>query len=367
MSTLAVLLLVVGPAGELPTAAMTTASRDVLAGRARVTVERAAVAPSDDEVVARASAVGASAVVEVSWPDVDGTRAHLHAHLRPSAAWIDRDLRFETASPGAERGRAVGLTIAAMIPDEDEPTPTPTPTPTAPTPPVTVPVVPPPTDRPPIAPAPVAPPPEAKPPVASVPPETPAPRSEAAPVAAERAAPRADVSPVRRRPHPTAEVGLFGELGPPLGGETTLGGARVEGTWWLSPTIGLRASGGYRGSRAVDADTRLRVIDGGVGAALRAIDLGDWAFLLLRADLQLGQERASRARSDGAEQSRSGFSAALGVFVDLDVTLFGPVRAVLGVGSEIALGGSSLSVNHLPVATLPPVRLAGQLGLRWSF
>lgn len=348
MSTAAVLLLVIGPVAEIPTAAMTTATTDVLGARARVTVDRVAVDPPDDESAARAAAIGATAVIEISWSGPDGTRAHLHAHLRRESTWVDRDMSFDRSAPAAERGRAVGLTIAAMIPDEEPaPTPTPTPTPAEPSPSPTPPPTPP------------TPPPE---PTPSAPP-TPPPPARTSP--GRRGA--ATDAPARRLRPSALDVGALGEIGPPLSGEGALGGGRLEATWWLSEAVGLRATGGYRASSHPDADVKLRSIEGGLGASLRALPVAEGAWLLVRADLLFGQLRIVRSRGDRDEQTQAGVSSSLAMFADLDVALFGGLRAVIGLGAEIALGGASVVINRVPVATLAPVRFAGQLGLRWGF
>ena len=108
---------------------MAASAADGLDGRARVELERVSKLPNDEEAIHRADVAKADTVIEVSWPDADGRRAHLHAHLKPKSPWIDRDLTFEATSKPWERGRAIGLAVAAMLPDESAAAPVPVPVP----------------------------------------------------------------------------------------------------------------------------------------------------------------------------------------------------------------------------------------------
>jgi hypothetical protein len=318
---------------------LTAASIDGLAGRAELVVEHVKSLPPDDQALARATALKAEIVVEVTWPSGDDARAHLHAHLRRTSPWVDRDLGFATTAPAWERGRAVGLAIAAMVPDDEPPTPTPTPTPapTAPT-------------------APTSAPPAARPP----------------------RAPRVrDVGPDERTPPPTPRngrphvaIGALGELAPSSGGEGFGGGARVDGTWSLTPLLAARASAGARFDPFPDARAHVSSVVAGGGLALRLFGLADGSSLVVRADLLAAYISVLRDRRDGGAERHGRFVPTTALFAEGSLALasLSPhASLVVALGVEVALGTTTIEVAGDSTFALPRTRPLGQLGFRWAF
>lgn len=101
------------------TDAMVASTRAAIGGGVVLVQEGA---PPDSEALGTGEALHADTVVEVTWT-ADHRIAHLHAHARGQPKWIDRDLSFAAVDDPGERGRAVGLAIAAIVPPEQPPPP----------------------------------------------------------------------------------------------------------------------------------------------------------------------------------------------------------------------------------------------------
>jgi hypothetical protein len=339
-----VLLLLVDPAPPVATSALTAASTDGLAGRADLVIERMKATPADDQAVARASALHADVVVEVSWPDGENGRAHLHAHLRPTAPWVDRDMTFTATAPPSERGRAVGLAIAAMVPDEEEiaepPAPTPTPTPT---------------------PTPVAPPvaePSATPPA---PPAPTRPKDEGA-----MGGPSEPRAPTPRE-GARWQLGAMFDASPSTGQSGFGGGGRLDGTFWFAPRVGARVGAGARFSSFSPADAKVAEIGGGAGLAVRVLHTSDGTAIVLRADLGAAWASVARERGDGSTERHSRLLPTVDAFVEGDFALGRSWSLLLAIGSELALGKTTVALNDTDIGTLPMARVIGQIGVRWAF
>ena len=329
VTSLLLLVLVADPSTEISAAAMAASTADGLEGRAVVDLERVSKLPADDEAIHRADVAKASAVIEVSWPDADGRRAHLHAHLKPSGPWIDRDVTFAATSKPWERGRAIGLAIAAMLPDEAEP-PAPTPEP---------------------AKEPEPPPP---PPIAPVVSERP--KDVVAPP------PRPSAQPTRTH----FDASLVGELGEAFRGERIGSGARLGVTWWAHRDLGVRVLGGVRSSSVDAAGAVITHFDAGAGLAARLYGTSDRFRLVLFGDLRIAREGVARTRTDGVEEERGRWLPTIALTTEAGLGLTGNLALIATLGPEIALGRTTLAVKDAPVAALPRVVLFGGLGLRWS-
>lgn len=336
-----VLLLLIDPSPEVATSSLTAASTDGLAGRAELVVEHVKAPPADDQALARASTLHADVVVEIAWPEPDASHAHLHAHLRPNAPWIDRELSFAATSPAWERGRSVGLAVAAMVPDDDpiappatptpnpSPTPNPTPTPT-PTP-------------------------------------TPSPSPPPPPIS-DRPTPPAPLPGGRARPR--FVLGLLGELSPASGASSAGGGARADATWSLDPEgrFGARATLGARFASFASspADARVAELAAGIGATLRVLRF-DRVTLATRADLLATWVTIGRARLNGGDERHGRVLPAAALFAEIGYALGGAWSLRGAIGAEVGLGTTHVAVDERTVGALPSVRWLGQLGVGWSF
>lgn len=332
MNVVLLLVLATDPTTEIAASAMAASAADGLDGRARVELERVSKLPSDDEAIRRAEAAKAGSVIEVSWPDADARRARLHALLKLKSSWIDRDVLFESTSAPWERGRAVGLAIAAMLPDENAPAPEPPPPEKSPEPAV-------------FAPTPVIK--ESKPSL---------PRS-------------ADVvEPPRRPPAPLrVDLSLLGELGESFRGDPVGGGGRIAGTYWFSGYLGARLLVGARGSALNSVGASVTRFDAGAGLALRLWGRTDGLRFALYGDVRVARETVTRTRFDGNDERRGHTLPYAALTGEAGLALARHLGVVLTAGAEVALGRTTLAVREAAVGSLPRVALVGGLGIRWAF
>lgn len=121
LSLVVVILIASSDAADPATKALTATTQAALGTDAIVVVREVERMPADDDAVKLEGTLGAGALVEISWPDPKGERAHVHLHVRDaSPAWADRDVGFTVADAPRERGRTVGYTVAAMLPSPAE-------------------------------------------------------------------------------------------------------------------------------------------------------------------------------------------------------------------------------------------------------
>lgn len=280
---------------------------------------------SDDDAIDIGKTLHANAVAEIAWSDSKRLRVTVHVHVDGATRWIDRDLGFVNADAPTERGRAVGFTIASMLPEraqEDDPPPPPP-----------------------------APPPKAPPPPVDVPP--PAPSNEAVRVPEP---PR-----VWRGAFEAAALGSVGIAG--YGGGL---GAALGIRYNLGSGFALRVGGGARGGDVPPAQATSLFVFGAAGLAWatvpRPVGFGIRADLLLTR-LQLSHfsaddptpVRQSRWIGGGATffEATWFFSQSAGIFAAL--------------GAEYAFGSSDVIVANKAVAVVPVVRGVSEIGLRARF
>jgi hypothetical protein len=320
----AILLLVLAqdPAADSAASAMAASAADGLDGRVHVELERVTTLPADDEAIHRGNAVKAGAVIEVSWPDADGRRAHLHAHLRPTAAWIDRDVTFEPTSSPWERGRAIGLAIAAMVPDDEGPKEEPAPV-SVETPPLVTTVIIPPAYKPPDRPYLIG--------------EVP-------------------------RPPSRFQASLSGEVGTGISG-----GARAAFTWWLAPRFGLHLDLGGRASHVAAVNARTLRFDAGVGGAVRLYGSGGGSSFVVYGEVRAVRDQVTRGRTDGVEETHARFLPALAISGELALAMSSHWALTTAIGADFTLGKTTLAVNDTQAGALPRVAAVGALGLRWTY
>jgi hypothetical protein len=337
VTTILLLVLAADPAADTAASAMAASAADGLEGRAHVELERVSKLPSDDDAVQRATAAKATAVIEVSWPDADGRRAHLHAHLKPDAAWIDRDVLFEKTSKPWERGRAIGLAIAAMLPEEaaaaKEPVvePAPEPEPVVPTPPP--------------------------------PPVAPSVNSGASPVVVSKTV---DADRPLTRAATSFDLVLLGELATSFR-DPVATTARLGATYWPSSWLGVRVLAGYRASSVTAASARVAHFDGGAGLAARLYGSTAGLRVVMYADVRVAREVVTRTRLDGVEEQRAHTLPYAALTGEAGYGFAPNFGLVLTLGAELALGRTTLTVRDSAVSSLPAISLTSGLGLRWSY
>jgi hypothetical protein len=312
-----VVVLATGDPDDGSTPAIEQALHAALGNDVVVVMRSTTAASSGDD---RASLVGV-----VSWSDRQ-RRATIHFTNARDGRSSDREIRFDSADVPAERGRTIGFALASMLPAEAlvRDAPKPNADATAPAAPVIA--------------APIVP---AQP--NEAPPTLPRPNGMAL-----------DASAVAT----SAIAGYGGGLGGVFAFRLPLAGA-----------VGARLALGARGGEVGPAQATSRVISGAVGLTWQPwLDARRRWAAGLRLDAVLLHHELTHLSDDDPESvplSRfvPGFDAALeGAFRFADQAL-----VVLAVGSEVAFGKTDIVVRQHEVATLSPVRVFGEMGVRVSF
>lgn len=353
-----VVLIASSDASDPTVGAMTRAAREALGPTSQVVVRELPRDLSDEDAVTLEHALHADAIVEVTWQGTAHLRARMHLHSDKRARWIDREISFDTSDVDAERGRAIGFTVASMIPERpgaplaDESlssTPAPAPTP-APKPPV---------------------------PVAKVA-STGRARDERdkhgkqdeSEERAEREEHEERVETLREE-SPRAwvvavDVAASGGIG--VAGDATGIGVAFAGQWYFGPRFALRLGGVVRAGDVPEAQATSTEIAFGPGvlwrASARAPTLAHPFGFAVRADL-LAVRLALARTGDASHPSR--WIPAADLMLDATWLFTARTGFFAAIGPEIAFGATDVVVHGVRVATVPPLRGIAEIGLRVRF
>jgi len=306
-----------GDPADGSTQAMEQAMRAALGAEATIAVRPLPESSSDETLLATANGDHATLLVVVSWSDRQ-RRVTLRFVKPADGRWADREIRFDTGDAANERGRTVGFALVSMVPEN-------------------------------------------APEVPAVPP----------PIAVQTAVAARDggVSPrVPPGPNPLALEASASAVAAPGGYGGGVGGL-VSIRLPLAGALGARGSIGARAGEIAPAQATSRVIVGAVGLAWQPwVDSARrWAVggrvdaLLLHHDVA----HLSEDDPDAVHQSR--------LIPGVDVAAEGAYRfaehaaVVAASGTEIAMGTTEVMVHGRQVASVRPVRLMAELGLRVSF
>jgi hypothetical protein len=127
-----VILVAAADAHDPSTVALTRAAREALGPDAVVAVHEVETVPGPADAAAIGAKLHADAVASVTWTLADRRRAHIRVVITTDGHALDRDLDFSPGDADAERGRTIGLTIVALIPESQPPAPVPPPPPPPP-------------------------------------------------------------------------------------------------------------------------------------------------------------------------------------------------------------------------------------------
>jgi hypothetical protein len=294
------------------TYALKAAARVALGADVDVLVHLVSELPSDESALETGRTLSADAVAEVTWADAEHRHARLHVHTRAASHWIDRDIGFDPSDADAERGRTIGFSVAAMMPDQVRPSA-------------------------PIRPLPVD--------SADV-------RPNPSTVHA------ADAGPHRTRG--SLDVLLAGAAG---GDATGIGGA-VGVRYFLDSHLALTGAAGARVGQDSAAQATALILFAGPGLSWRAFPADARFRVGPRLDLFVMRESSSRADSPSA-QTR--WVAAADLLVEATLRMTPGAALLLGAGGETAFGTTDVFVRGQKVSTFPPLRFIATAGVEASF
>jgi hypothetical protein len=126
--TALVLLFLVSPGdGDAAvTQAMRQAAIQVLGSATAIVIREAPDDLADVAAIERGNTLHAAVVVRVSWTSRAYLHARLRVHLAGTSEWTNRDVGFESRDAPAERGRALGYSVAAVVAGDTTPGGSPT-------------------------------------------------------------------------------------------------------------------------------------------------------------------------------------------------------------------------------------------------
>lgn len=101
-------------ASKPETQAFTAAALEVLGAKAQVRVVAVPADLADLKVEAQTTRARADGAIELSWTD-DRSRAFAHCYMAGEQRWIDRSIGFGQAEDDSERGRMLGYAVASMF------------------------------------------------------------------------------------------------------------------------------------------------------------------------------------------------------------------------------------------------------------
>ncbi len=323
MAAASLLVLIVAHETQDPIGmAFERAARGVLGPEAQVALLAVSADPPDEESVARGA--GMDGVIELSWSR-DGSSALIHCYMVKERRWIDREVRFGSRSPdaereAAERGRLLGFAAAAMFADA-------------------------PADGP-----------ERLVQKAPAPPEQPRLVRSAPPATAA-----ADL-PSRSRRLEFAGVASTGVEGTAAGLGATAG-LRLR---WTGPLWGRGFFGGRAGN-IPEAQAATRTVLLGAGLALSGPDWR-WGEVGVRLDVMASYFAASHlSEDDVAPVTRSRWLPAADLVAEVGARVAGTAGIFAGAGLEAALGRTEVYTHGKRVAVVPALRLIGEIGFRTGF
>lgn len=302
-----------GGASDPSAGAMVRAARHALGPSTRVIVRDLPPSLDDADAVAMGHALGADVVVELAWGDAGRRRATVRVHADAAPRWIDRDIGFDAGDADRERGRTLGFAVASMLPERPD-----------------------------------------------APPRDELPDDDAADAREPGATPA---------PRPRARVAIdalgAGSIG--VAGYADAVGGAVRAAWYVGPRFALRAGGAFRTGAIVAADGTLRSVALSAGLGWRAVIPSARAPLGagLRADAVLLRDIVTRSGSGEPAQGR--WLPAVDLTLEGTYRAFDPVSFVFAGGAELVLGSTDVLVAGRQVATLPPLRLVGEAGIRLEF
>lgn len=323
-----VVILATGEPGDGSTRAIEQSLHTALGSDAVVTVKTTPPADASDAALASAAAADHTTLLGVvSWAERQ-RRVTLHFVTPPGDRWTDREIRFDAADAPTERGRTVGFALASMVSDEAlaaNPAPAPAP-------------------------------PRAQPPPSLASPVAPGSDSDQL---AGSAPPR-----LTRLAFDASAVGVSG-IGGYAGGVGGVLGFRVN----LAGPLAVRVALGARVGEVSPAQATSRVYGGALGLAWQPFldDERRWSAGARLGALLLRHELVHFSDDDPSPAHLARFMPGLDAAVEGAFRLADYASLIAAGGTEIALGETDVYLHGSRVASIAPVRLFLETGLRVAF
>jgi len=328
-----------GDAGTQLPETLARAAEQALGPSAQVAIRLLEGPRPERELTDAGKAASATAVARLTWVDARRSRANLEVHILANDRRLTETLTFEATDPLPERGRAIGLVLAALLaPERGRPGD------------------------------------EAR---ASSPPERSAPAEPPAATAANPPATAAAVAAASSAPSATSSTGgpswfldaaaeggiAVGGAGSGWGGALGLGRRLTDRLDWR---VGARARFGEVAQ--ADASILSAGLAAGLGFTVRRAAERERLELDLRLDALLLYETLSHFSSDDTDEVRRGRLLPGASLTAGARYLLGPGAAVfIGAGPEVVFGRTDVVVHLQKVAEVAPLRLSIQGGLRMTF
>jgi hypothetical protein len=353
-----VILVATGEAQDPATLALVSSVEDAAGAALTVRVEETRTA-TDAEALRLERGLHAAAVAVVTWHEPPHVSATVRVHIARNDTWTSRRISFTPQDATAERGRTLGLVVAALWsagqPAAVAPArPHETPATTAPGP----------SSSPPAPPAPPARAPPPATPVADT--QTPATLTARASTSAPRPP---DAIGDGRRPRfavGAAGVGVLGVDGPASGV-----GVALEGVAFVTDGFALRLGASARTGPFPALPGSDTVATAGAGVEVWPLRVGrDALFSVgLRADALALIHRVRADADGGPAETHDRWLPGGDLRVQAALRLGRRVDWLLGVGAEAAAGATEIrkGASRATVATIPALRLLGETGLRLMF
>ena len=332
-----IVILASGDPGDGSTRAIEQSLHSALGKDALVTVRTSPPADvSDAALAASATSEHATLVGVVSWADRQ-RRVTIHFLAPPADRWTDREIRFDAADAPTERGRTVGFALASMVSDDARIA----------------------NDR-------VQP--EAEPPsTASA--SAPAPATTVAPSSSSAAGAREpDAAPqgprATRMAFDASAVGMSG-IGGYAGGFGGVLGFRVV----LAGPVSARVALGARVGEVEPAQATSRVFTGALGLAWQPwLDAEHRWSAGARIDaLILRHELVHFSDDDPQPAHLARFMPGADAALEISYRLADYASLIAAGGVEVAFGETDVYLHGSQVASVAPVRLFLETGLRVAF
>jgi len=310
-----------GEAGDSTTRGAVRAARELLGSELDVKVRENDVLASDEQAIELGKAMSANAVVQLSWESADHREARIHFHFEPRPGWNDRLIVFSAGDDPAERGRTIGFAVASMMP--------------------------------------------ASTPSSDAPPRPAGVARQERENPAWSASPSEPAAPRRGR----GSLDVVGPAATGIMGEASGWGGAASGRWFFRAPFAVRAGFSARtGQIAIAEAVSLHIhLAAGLAwsptfAAETPFDFGArLSFLAMREQL------THFDYDDPTPVPASRWLPGAEVAVEGSWRFNPTAGLVAAAATEVAFGHTDVTMHREKVATIPPIRLVLQAGVRASF